>query len=42
MSSGYDEQRVTKRFAGKDLAGFIQKPYEFKELRNAMRSALGS
>jgi len=41
MSSGYDEQRVTRRFAGKDLAGFIQKPYEFKELRNAMRSVLG-
>ena len=41
MSSGYDEERVTRRFADKDLAGFIQKPYEFQELRNAMRSVLG-
>ncbi|MDP6543017.1 MAG: response regulator [Phycisphaerae bacterium] len=41
MSSGYDEERITRRFAGKDLAGFIQKPYEFKELRNTMHSVLG-
>ena len=41
MSSGYDEESVTRRFAGKDLAGFIQKPYEFKELRNAIHSVLG-
>jgi len=41
MSSGYDEHSVTRRFAGKDLAGFIQKPYEFKELRNAIHSVLG-
>ena len=41
MSSGYDEERVTRRFAGKDLAGFIQKPYEFQKLRNAMHSVLG-
>jgi len=41
MSSGYDEHSVTRRFAGKDLAGFIQKPYEFQELRNAMHSVLG-
>jgi len=41
MSSGYDEERITRRFAGKDLAGFIQKPYEFQELRNTMHSVLG-
>jgi len=41
MSSGYDAERVTRRFAGKDLAGFIQKPYEFKKLLNTMHSVLG-
>ncbi len=28
LSSGYNEQDATNRFAGKGLAGFIQKPYE--------------
>ena len=27
LSSGYNEQEITSRFAGKGLAGFIQKPY---------------
>jgi len=27
LSSGYNEQEATSRFAGKGLAGFIQKPY---------------
>jgi PAS domain S-box-containing protein len=27
LSSGYTEQEATDRFAGKNLAGFIQKPY---------------
>ncbi len=27
LSSGYNEQDATNRFAGKGLAGFIQKPY---------------
>lgn len=27
LSSGYNEQDATSRFAGKGLAGFIQKPY---------------
>jgi PAS domain S-box-containing protein len=33
MSSGYNEQEVTQKFAGKGLAGFIQKPYRLSELR---------
>ena len=28
LSSGYNEQDATNRFAGKGLAGFVQKPYE--------------
>ncbi len=42
LSSGYDEQEVTDRFAGKHLAGFIQKPYEYEELVAKFRTALGA
>ena len=41
LSSGYNEQSVTSRFAGKGLAGFIQKPYLFEQLQDAMAEALG-
>ena len=27
LSSGYDEAEATRRFTGKGLAGFVQKPY---------------
>jgi hypothetical protein len=27
LSSGYNEQDATERFAGKGLAAFLQKPY---------------
>jgi CheY-like chemotaxis protein len=36
MSSGYNEQEVTQRFVDKGLAGFIQKPYDFQALRDAL------
>ena len=42
MSSGYNEQEVTQQFVGKGLAGFIQKPYRFAALRDAMRRVLPS
>ena len=32
LSSGYNEKSATVRFAGKGLAGFIQKPYGYTEL----------
>jgi len=32
LSSGYDESEASRRFAGKDLAGFIQKPYAAETL----------
>ena len=41
MSSGYSEQDVTGRFAGKGLAGFIQKPYQLKSLEEKLREVLG-
>ncbi len=42
LSSGYNEQDATSRFAGQGLAGFIQKPYAPEALREAMRKALAS
>ncbi len=36
LSSGYNEQEATRRFAGKGLAGFLQKPYRASELQDAM------
>ncbi len=38
LSSGYNEQDTTDRFAGKGLAGFIQKPYRPSDLINKIRS----
>jgi CheY-like chemotaxis protein len=41
MTSGYNQQEVTQRFAGRGLAGFIQKPFQLDELREMLRSVLG-
>ena len=41
LTSGYNEQTATSRFAGKGLAAFIQKPYRFEELRAVVRNVLG-
>jgi CheY-like chemotaxis protein len=40
MSSGYHEQEVTELFAGKGVAGVIQKPYHFSALREGVRKIL--
>ncbi len=40
LSSGYNQQDVTQRFAGKGLAGFIQKPYRLALLTDVLRTAL--
>ena len=40
LSSGYNEQDATHRFAGKGLAGFIQKPYRVDELITSLRKVL--
>ncbi|HSH69825.1 MAG TPA: response regulator [Deferrisomatales bacterium] len=40
LSSGYNEQDATSRFAGKELAGFIQKPYRANALVAKAREAL--
>ena len=40
LSSGYNEQDAINRFAGKELAGFIQKPYTSAELLRAVGEIL--
>jgi len=41
LSSGYNEQDATDHFAGKGLAGFIQKPYSANFLTEKIQSILG-
>lgn len=38
MSSGYNEQALSQKFAGKGLAGFIQKPYRLSMLKEEIRA----
>jgi CheY-like chemotaxis protein len=40
LSSGYNEAEATERFAGHDLAGFLQKPYAVPRLAEAIRVVL--
>ncbi len=40
LTSGYNEQSATNRFAGKGLAGFIQKPFRYEELLKVVRSVI--
>ena len=40
LCSGYNEQEATERFAGKGLAGFLQKPYTLAVLRMKMMLSL--
>jgi DNA-binding response OmpR family regulator len=38
--SGFAEKDTVDRFAGKRLAGFIQKPFDRKRLQAKLRSVL--
>ncbi len=40
LCSGYNERDATQRFAGKGLAGFIQKPYNMTTLREKLAEVL--
>jgi len=40
LSSGYNEQEATSQFAGKGLAGFIQKPYSPESLSEIVHKAI--
>ncbi|RMG97914.1 MAG: PAS domain-containing sensor histidine kinase, partial [Chloroflexi bacterium] len=42
LSSGYNEVEATRRFVGKGLAGFLQKPYELTQLLEVVRTYLES
>lgn len=42
LSSGYDEAEATRRFPGKGLAGFVQKPYTAAGLAEKMKIVLES
>jgi len=41
MSSGFNEQEVTQKFAGKGVAGFVQKPYKLSVLQKAIKGMAG-
>lgn len=40
ISSGYNRQDVTRRFVGKGLSGFIQKPYRLNELHAKLKEVM--
>ena len=40
LSSGYNEVEAVKRFTGKSLTGFVQKPYTTSQLAQKVRAAL--
>lgn len=40
LSSGFNEADATKHFAGKNLAGFLQKPYTLTRLSERLQAAL--
>ena len=42
LASGYTEPEATARFSGRELAGFIQKPYTLDALREVLRKALSA
>jgi FixJ family two-component response regulator len=40
LSSGFSEMEALRRFAGKSLAGFIQKPYTAAQLAQRVKAVL--
>ncbi len=41
LMSGYNEQDVTRMFAGRELSGFLQKPFRAEELYASVARSLG-
>lgn len=41
LSSGFDEAEATRQFVGQGLAGFLQKPYNMKNLVQKVEGYLG-
>lgn len=42
LSSGFNEVEAVRRFEGKGLAGFLQKPYQVATLAKTVKSVLGN
>ena len=40
LTSGYNEQEATSRFAGKGLAAFVQKPFQLETVRATLQRVL--
>jgi PAS domain S-box-containing protein len=40
ICSGYNEQEISQKFAGKGLAGFLKKPYTLSELQDKIKYVL--
>ncbi len=40
LTSGYNQLEAIRRFSGKSLAGFIQKPYTAAELAEKVKTVL--
>ena len=40
LSSGYNEAEIEQRFAGEQLAGFIQKPYQYAALSKKLQDVI--
>jgi two-component system, cell cycle sensor histidine kinase and response regulator CckA len=40
LSSGHNESEAIRRFAGKGLAGLVQKPYSAIQLAHKVKAAL--
>ena len=41
LSSGYDEDEVSRRVGGLGAAGFIHKPYQLRQLARVLKNAIG-
>jgi two-component system cell cycle sensor histidine kinase/response regulator CckA len=42
LCSGYNSQELSQRLVGRGVASFLQKPYSFADLRNAVRNAVAT
>jgi len=40
IASGYNEQEVSQKFGGSEVAAFLQKPYKLKEMSRKLREVL--
>ena len=42
ISSGYNEFEVSQKFVGKNISAFVQKPYKFATLKNAIKDLINT